>query len=503
MLSKATEEVPKNLQNSTEEMNLLRFLTENHSDISNYIDNLSPHYFYDFFNQLYYEALASIANQDVSFDKNTIMVEAKKIATDRHKICDSFFEAGFEMTMLEAFLKLNDNNVEFFDNSLKIVKSCYLARSQYLLLQSTLKELTNGHLHLKSSENIDKLITKLNDIKAQDLTDFSELSCSYVKDSYMTRLLELMEAGADSIGISTTYKDLDAITTGLKNTNLAIIGGRPGMGKTSLAINMAHNQAEMLQDNDSDGVILFISLEMLPYELFSKMISIQTSITYSKQITANINDEELEKVKRASERVGKLPLYIYKPPKSSIKDIANFMREAVKRMNVKACYIDHLGRVKSSLAPNVPQFERVGQVITDFKLLAQELNIPVVVLCQLNRDSVKSKNNSKPCLTDLRSSGDIEQEADLVLFVHREEYHHMQNKPKKDQEVAAWEIELRKVKGQAEIIVAKNRNGALDSCLLNFVDYATRFEERTETQYIDEHGSCITKINVEDMLFDG
>jgi replicative DNA helicase len=281
-----------------------------------------------------------------------------------------------------------------------------------------------------------------------------------------------MEHGGAS-GIPTGFTDLDGLTGGLHDSELTIVAARPSMGKTAFATNIA----EYVTIHERVPV-LFISLEMARHELAQRLLASQGKIDGRKFRSGMMSKEEREKLVEASAKLSSAPLFIDDSPTRSMSQIAACARRMKRRDGLGLLVIDYLQLIQPENA-NDPRQEQVAKIARRLKGLARELRIPVVCVAQLNRqvEAGTGKESRRPRLSHLRESGAIEQDADVVMFVHREEYFHSREE--------AIEKEL---VGQAEIMVAKQRNGPTDDIKLVWLHKYTRFENLAQPAAHDEFG---------------
>jgi replicative DNA helicase len=270
-------------------------------------------------------------------------------------------------------------------------------------------------------------------------------------------------------GVPTGFDDLDRLTAGFQPSELIVLAGRPGMGKTALALNIAQHAALC---SEKHGVAIF-SLEMAKEQLVLRMLCAQARIDSAKVRGGFLSDRDFERLAIAAQQLGDAPIYIDDSPGLSVLELRAKARR-LKRdpaVNLAMVVVDYL-QLMRGLGPTDSREQEISQISRSLKNLAKELNVPVVALSQLNRQ-VEQRAERRPLLADLRESGAIEQDADVVAFVFREEAYHPENE---------------EVRGVAEVIVAKQRNGPVGSIKLTFRSEYTRFENYTA----DEEGFAET-----------
>jgi replicative DNA helicase len=277
---------------------------------------------------------------------------------------------------------------------------------------------------------------------------------------------------------------------GLHPSDLIVVAGRPGMGKTSLATNMAFHAARLWAKDKSDGAepargaaVLLFSLEMSADQLAARILSEQTEIEMRKiRSGRSMSDAEFTRLVHMAQTLRDLPLYIDDTGGISIAQIAARARRLKREKHIGMVVVDYLQLVEPASRRFENRVQEVSEVTKGLKALAKELSLPVIALSQLSR-SVDSRDDKRPVLSDLRESGSIEQDADVVMFVFREEYYLATHEPDIDSvEYPKWKDKLERVHGKADIIVEKHRHGATKSIELNFDSRFTRFSNSA-----DEH----------------
>ncbi|MGX7872193.1 replicative DNA helicase [Mesorhizobium sp. ORM6] len=297
-------------------------------------------------------------------------------------------------------------------------------------------------------------------------------------------------------GLATGMRDLDRRMGGLQSSDLIVLAGRPGMGKTSLATNIAFNVAEAYvpaQQADGSfkaangGVVGFFSLEMSSEQLATRIISEQTEISSSKIRRGEITEMDFEKLVACSQTMQKIPLFIDQTGGISIAQLSARARRLKRQRGLDLIVIDYIQLMQGSSArASQNRVQEITEITTGLKALAKELAVPIIALSQLSRQ-VESRDDKRPQLSDLRESGSIEQDADVVMFVYREEYYLKNREPKLGtEEYVKWENEMNEMRGKAEVIVAKQRHGPTGSVTLAFHGEFTRFSDLAEEHHIAE-----------------
>ena len=286
-------------------------------------------------------------------------------------------------------------------------------------------------------------------------------------------------------GTASGFKSLDAKMGGLQSSDLVILAGRPGMGKTSLATNMAFaiaeayqavQQADGTKKTTDGGVVGFFSLEMSAEQLATRIVSEQTEIPSSKIRRGDITETDFEKLVQCAGVMQRIPLWIDQTGGISIQQVAARARRLKRQRGLDVLFIDYV-QLMTGAKRTDNRVQEITEITTGLKALAKELNIPIVALSQLSRQ-VENREDKRPQLSDLRESGSIEQDADVVLFVFREEYYLQKGEPKPGtEEWFKWEADLKDVQGRADVIIAKQRHGPTGTVPLAFQGEFTRFAD--------------------------
>ncbi len=301
-------------------------------------------------------------------------------------------------------------------------------------------------------------------------------------------------SGGHVSGTTTGLTSINEKVGGLHDSDLIILAGRPGMGKTSLATNIAFNAADRLRRDLADGIepaksvgaaTAFFSLEMSADQLATRILAEQSGISSEALRMGKISREDFQQLSYASQRLAELPLYIDDTPGLSIAALRTRARRLKRRHDIGLVVVDYLQLLQGSGRATDNRVNEISEISRGLKTLAKELGVPVIALSQLSR-AVEQREDKRPMLSDLRESGSIEQDADMVWFVFREDYYVAAREPKvpegsddaKTHEAhAAWQAEMERVYGTAELIVAKQRHGSTGKVRMRFESRITRFSD--------------------------
>jgi replicative DNA helicase len=286
-------------------------------------------------------------------------------------------------------------------------------------------------------------------------------------------------------GLATGLADLDRLMGGLQHSDLIIVAGRPGMGKTALGTNIAFNVAKAwageLQPDGSmktvnGGIVGFFSLEMSAEQLATRIVAEQSRVPSSNIRRGRIDEAEFARIVEAAREMNRIPLYVDQTGGLSIAQLAARARRLKRQRGLDLIVVDYIQLLQgSSKRGSDNRVQEVTEITTNLKALGKELNVPIIALSQLSRQ-VENRDDKHPQLSDLRESGSIEQDADVVLFVYREEYYLKNKEPKPGTiEYETWQREMEQVHGLAEVIIGKQRHGPTGTVRLHFEDQLTRF----------------------------
>lgn len=288
-------------------------------------------------------------------------------------------------------------------------------------------------------------------------------------------------------GIKTEFSDLDQLLGGLQNSDLLILAGRPSMGKTALSINLAINACKDMvrkaeaEKMDMPPAVGFFSLEMSSEQLAARMIAMEGAIDSSRMRVGMLSDDEFSKVVQANIALHKLPFFLDDTPALSISAVRTRARRLKRRHNLGLLIVDYLQLLKgTSKSSEGSRVQEVSEITQGLKAIAKELNIPVIALSQLSR-AVEQREDKRPQLSDLRESGSIEQDADVVMFIYREEYYMARKQPAEGSpDHAKWQENMNACMNQTEVIIAKQRNGPIGTAKLFFDANSTKFKNLAE-----------------------
>ena len=270
------------------------------------------------------------------------------------------------------------------------------------------------------------------------------------------------------VGVPTGLTDIDDRLGGLHKSDLIIIAGRPSMGKTALATNIAFNAASKLQESGKKSTVAFFSLEMSSEQLSTRILAEQSRIKSNDIRRGKISDEQFDKFIETSKNISELPLYIDETPAISIAAVSNRARRIKRLFGLEMIVVDYIQLMRGPTNNANNRVQEISEITQGLKAIAKELSVPVLALSQLSR-AVEQRDDHKPLLSDLRESGSIEQDADVVMFVYRAAYYLERKEPQAATvEHAEWQAKMSEIAHLAQIIIAKQRHGPTGNVDLEF-----------------------------------
>ena len=315
-----------------------------------------------------------------------------------------------------------------------------------------------------------------------DLAERGHFNQSFMKfESALRQTIEMAKSAYQNeegiVGVPTGLTDLDARLGGLHKQDLIIIAGRPSMGKTALATNIAFHAAKNIEKKGSKSTVAFFSLEMSSEQLSTRILSEQSRIRSNDIRRGKVSEKEFEQFIETSKNIFALPLYIDETPAINIAAISNRSRRIKRLFGLELIVVDYIQLMRSSGRKEYNRVQEISEITQGLKALAKELGVPVLALSQLSR-AVEQRDNKKPQLADLRESGSIEQDADVVMFVYRESYYLENKEPTLGSiEHAEWQQKMNEISSLAEIMIGKQRHGPTGNVKVEFEAMYTKFKD--------------------------
>jgi len=314
-----------------------------------------------------------------------------------------------------------------------------------------------------------------------DLAERGHFNQSFMKfERALKQTIEMAKSAYQNeegiVGVPTGLTDLDNKLGGMHKQDLVIIAGRPSMGKTALATNIAFHAAKNIEKKDLKSTVAFFSLEMSSEQLSTRILSEQSRIRSNDIRRGKVSEQEFEKFIETSKNIFELPLYIDETPAITIAAISNRSRRIKRLFGLELIVVDYIQLMRSSGRKEYNRVQEISEITQGLKALAKELDVPVLALSQLNR-AVEQRDDKKPQLADLRESGSIEQDADVVMFVFREAYYLERKEPTLGSiEHAEWRQKMDEISSLAEIMISKQRHGPTGNVKVEFEAMYTKFK---------------------------
>ena len=466
--------VPMNIE---AEQALLAALLTSNSVYERISDFLRPEQFYDDVNGKIFEAIAKLLENNQLADPLTLK---------------NYFLQKDEMELIggDRYLIELAKNAPILSNTATYGKLIYDLYQRREILKIS-DEITNEANSFDPETDASQIIEKA-EVKLYNLSSSGEISQDFKK--FSTSLVEAINSAESAYkregqlsGIATGFTDLDQLLGGFHKTDLIILAGRPSMGKTALATNIAFKmvKTKSIDDENKKNIVGFFSLEMSSEQLATRILAEDSSISSEKIRRGQLNSNDFQKIVKSSQTLGDLSLYIDDSPNLSISALRTRARRLKRKYGLNAIVIDYLQLIRPSLSRPDNRVLEIAEMTRNLKSLAKELNIPVLCLSQLSRQ-VEQRDDKRPQLSDLRESGAIEQDADVVMFIYREEYYIERKEPSPGTEdYQKWQEKMAKIHNVAEVLVAKQRHGPIGKVNLHFEGSITKFSNLSKSPTVD------------------
>ncbi len=456
------KELPNNIEAEQSVIGSILVTNEIFDEISIIISSIN---FYDPMHQKIYEAIESLIYKGMLANPITLK--------------NYFEDEKDDLDIPEYLVKITkfSTSVRQATEYSKIIYDMFVRRELIKISEQTIDSAKLNDLESSGQtiiENSERLLF--------DLAEKGSFNSSLIKfDEAMRQTIEMASAAYKNeegiVGVPTGLRDLDDRLGGLHQSDLIIIAGRPSMGKTSLATNIAFNAAKKLQESGKKSTIAFFSLEMSSEQLSTRILAEQSRIRSNDIRRGKISDEQFDKFLETSKNISELPLYIDETPAISIAAMSNRARRVKRLFGLDMIIVDYIQLMRGTTFNKDGRVQEISQITQGLKAIAKELSIPVVALSQLSRQ-VEQRDDHKPQLSDLRESGSIEQDADVVMFVYREGYYLQRKEPREATvEHAEWQAKMNEVAHLAEIIIGKQRHGPVGKVTLEFEEQFTKFKD--------------------------
>ena len=481
--SKLTNFIPKESTSISREapMNigaeqaLLGAIISNNLALEKVENFLEPQHFSSKINGLIFKTLKKLISNDQVADLNTL-----KIFLEND---DDFIDNGG----MSYLLKISENSISIINSKQygELIYDLFIRRKLINLGTNLINESYENFEEQDSNEIIENIESNLFNLTNEGETQKGPKQFDNILEDTLEYAEKAFKKSEDVVGLKTGLNDFDKKIGGLHRSDLIIVAGRPSMGKTAFATNIASNICNNKKSTKKTNV-LFFSLEMSSEQLATRILSEISKISSEGIRTGNLSKNEFEKLIKSSENLKDLSLFIDDSPALTISSIRTRSRRLKRKQGLDLIIIDYLQLLSGeSRNLNDNRVKEISDITRGLKAIAKELNIPIVALSQLSR-KVEDREEKRPQLADLRESGSIEQDADLVVFLYREEYYLARTEPPEGTEKhIMWTSKMEKVHNIAEAIVAKHRHGPISRVKLHFSAANTKFSDLADTQTVD------------------
>ena len=438
------------------------------NDIIDEISNIvSAGKFFDPIHRKIYEVIESLNNKGMIANPITLK---------------NFFEndAGLsEVGGVDYLVKLTrfSSSVKQAIDYAKIIHEMYVKRELIFISDGISDQAKDDQIEKTGENMIEDAEKSLFDLAERGNFSQTFLKFNQAIDQTIEMATLAMKSDQGIVGVPTGLTDLDEKLGGLHRSDLVIIAGRPSMGKTALATNIAYYAAKNMQENNEKGSVAFFSLEMSSEQLSTRILSEQARISSSEIRRGKASEETLNRYIETSRNLYDLPLYIDETPAIAISTLSNRARRIKRLFGLKLIVVDYIQLMRTNTNRMDGRVQEISEITQGLKALAKELNVPVVALSQLSR-AVEQRDDKIPQLSDLRESGSIEQDADVVVFVYREQYYLEKKEPKQGSiEHAEWQSKMSDIHGLASLIIGKHRHGSTGTVHVEFEGMFTKFKD--------------------------
>ena len=456
----------KQPSNIEAEQALLGSILVNNDIIDEISTIINPTSFYDPAHTKIYEVIEALNNKGMIANPITLKNYFEK---------DNMLDEVGGTEYLVKLTRFSGSTKQAIDYA-KVIHEMYLRRELVLISDNLSSETLN------SKEQTAEKIIESTEKSLFDLAERGSFSQSFLKfNQALDQTIEMatlaMKNDKGIVGVPTGLTDLDEKLGGLHKSDLVILAGRPSMGKTALATNIAYHAAQNIMSKQEKSSVAFFSLEMSSEQLSTRILSEQARIKSDDIRRGKVTEEEINRYIETSRNIYNLPLFIDETPAITIATLSNRARRIKRLFGVSLVVVDYIQLMRSASNRTDNRVQEISEITQGLKALAKELNVPILALSQLSR-AVEQRDDKQPQLADLRESGSIEQDADVVMFVYREAYYLERKMPKQGSiEYAEWQSKMSDVHGLADIILGKQRHGPTGTIKVEFEGIYTKFKD--------------------------
>ena len=450
-MSETLRKVPSNLQ---AEQLLLGAILINNDALSKMSDFLIAEHFYEPVHARIYRAIQSVIDKGIS---------ASPISLKNLFDKDGDLESVGGGEYLSKLVMMATTVINAYEYA-SMIYNLALRRKLIGIGEDVVNDAYEHEIDLSALEQIERAESKLYQLAQNNEYDRGFRSIGFAVEESIKKIDRAMQNKSSVTGLTTGLLDLDKKLFGFQNSDLVIIAARPSMGKTAFAINLAFNTAWALfqeyKDTKNIPAVGFFSLEMPAEQLSTRLLAMRASIESSLLTSGNISTSDYPKLRQEGELLSKLPIFIDDTPSITIASLRARARRLKRKHNLAILFVDYLQLLRGT-DNNANRVLEIGEITQGLKAIAKELSIPVIALSQLSR-AVELREDKKPLLSDLRESGSIEQDADIVMFLYREAYYLMRQQPDiGSPKRAEWENKVAIAYNKLDVLIAKHRNGPI------------------------------------------
>ncbi len=469
-INNSEKKMPQNLE---AEQSLLGSILFDNKILEDLPTNFNSQYFFDPLHANIYDACISLTEVSRLADPLTL----KNYLNDNNLNKDIDIEK-YLLDLREGVLSLS--KAKFYAEE---IKNCYIRRSLIRIADDLIEKSVNPKIDVTPDQEISETEEKLYNLAEKDKVNSGPIDFKSVLTSATNQINEAFTRKGKLSGVDTGFSGLNRQLGGLNKSDLIVLAGRPAMGKTALATNIGFNAAKSNNTSQNDSILIF-SLEMSAEQLAQRILAEQTTIDSHKLRNGDINEKEFAKLVATQNDIYNLPFFIDDTPAISVGQIASRSRRLKRTSGLGLIIIDYIQLIQGSKASEGQgRVQEVSNITRGLKSIAKELNVPILALSQLSR-AVEQREDKRPILADLRESGSIEQDADVVMFVYREEYYLDKSEPSQrenenqesfNERFTKWQDRRNSAEGKAEIIISKQRHGPTGIIQVQFEAKYTRF----------------------------
>ncbi len=471
-------------QNLEAEQSLLGSILFDNNILEDLPTNFSANYFFDPLHSSIYDASISLINNGRLADPLTL----KNYLSDNKHNLDIDVEQ-YLIDLRDGVLSLS--KARFYAEE---IRNCYIRRSLIIIADELIHKANHPKIDTTPDQEISNAEEKLYNLAEKDQINSGPSDFKTILASTTKQINSAYNRKGKLSGIDTGFSGINRHLGGLNKSDLIVLAGRPAMGKTALATNIGFNAAKCSKLDKNEAILIF-SLEMSAEQLGQRILAEQSTIDSHRLRNGDIDDDEFSKLVVTQNNIHNLPFFIDDTPAISVGQIGSRARRLKRTNGLSLIIIDYIQLIQGSKASESQgRVHEISNITRGLKSLAKELNVPILALSQLSR-AVEQREDKRPILADLRESGSIEQDADVVMFVYREEYYLDKSEPSQkenenqesfNERFIKWQDRRSAAEGKAEIIISKQRHGPTGIIQVQFEAKLTRFMDLVQNERLPD-----------------